>query len=246
MRTAELKRQSATAIAKSRAVINWVDAAVQLDAHGCAIVGPLLSPKECRATSDLYGADEPFRSRIGMAQHGFGRGEYKYFAYPLPGTIAKLRTMLYPELAQIANRWNAQMGIKVQYPATHDEFLQRCHKAGQTRPTPLLLQYRIGDYNCLHQDLYGEHVFPLQIAILLSEPSADFTGGEFVLTEQRPRMQSRAEVVPLRQGEGVIFPVHHRPVQGTRGIYRVNMRHGVSRLRSGQRHTLGIIFHDAK
>lgn len=246
MRTAELKRQSATAIAKSRAVIDWTDAAVQLDAHGCAIVGPLLSPKECCAISDLYSADEPFRSRIVMARHGFGRGEYKYFAYPLPDTIAKLRATLYPELAGIANRWNAQMGIKVQYPAAHDEFLQRSHKAGQAKPTPLLLQYGAGDYNCLHQDLYGEHVFPLQIAILLSEPGIGFTGGEFVLTEQRPRMQSRAEVVPLRQGEGVIFPVHHRPVQGTRGIYRVNMRHGVSRLRSGQRHTLGIIFHDAK
>jgi hypothetical protein len=246
MRTAELKRDSATAIAKSRAVINWTDTAVQLDTHGCAVVGPLLSPNECRAISDLYGADEPFRSRIVMARHGFGRGEYKYFAYPLPNMIAKLRVTLYPELARIASRWNAQMGIGVRYPATHDEFLQRCHKAGQTKPTPLLLQYGAGDYNCLHQDLYGEHVFPLQIAILLSEPGIGFTGGEFVLTEQRPRMQSRAEVVPLRQGEGVIFPVHHRPVQGTRGIYRVNMRHGVSRLRSGQRHTLGIIFHDAK
>jgi len=246
MRTAELKRDSATAIAKSRAVINWTDTAVQLDTHGCAVVGPLLSPNECRAISDLYGADEPFRSRIVMARHGFGRGEYKYFAYPLPNMIAKLRVTLYPELARIASRWNAQMGIGVRYPATHDEFLQRCHKAGQTKSTPLLLQYGAGDYNCLHQDLYGEHVFPLQIAILLSEPGIGFTGGEFVLTEQRPRMQSRAEVVPLRQGEGVIFPVHHRPVQGTRGIYRVNMRHGVSRLRSGQRHTLGIIFHDAK
>ena len=163
-----------------------------------------------------------------------------------PATIATLRAALYPELAEIANRWNAQMGVAVQYPAAHEKFLRRCHKAGQTKPTPLLLQYGAGDYNCLHQDLYGEHVFPLQIAILLSEPGTDFAGGEFVLTEQRPRMQSRAEVVPLRQGEGVIFPVHHRPVQGTRGVYRVNMRHGVSRLRSGRRHTLGIIFHDAK
>ena len=246
MRTAELKHRSAAAIAKSRAGIDWTDAAVELDAHGCAIVGPLLSPKECRAISDLYGADEPFRNRIVMARHGFGRGEYKYFAYPVPSTIAELRATLYPELAQIANRWNAQMGVAVQYPAAHEAFLQRCHEAGQTKPTPLLLQYGAGDYNCLHQDLYGEHVFPLQIAILLSEPGTEFTGGEFLLTEQRPRMQSRAEVVPLRQGEGVIFPVHHRPVQGTRGIYRVNMRHGVSRVRSGQRHTLGIIFHDAK
>lgn len=243
MKVAEFRRGTAAA---SSAAIDWTGVASELDAHGCAVVGPLLSPKECGAIADLYGADEPFRSRVVMARHGFGRGEYKYFAYPLPSTIAKLRATLYPELAGIANRWNAQMGIGVQYPATHDGFLQRCHKAGQAKPTPLLLQYEAGDYNCLHQDLYGEHVFPLQIAILLSEPGIGFTGGEFVLTEQRPRMQSRAEVVPLRQGEGVIFPVHHRPVQGTRGIYRVNMRHGVSRLRSGRRHTLGVIFHDAK
>ena len=243
MKVAELKRGTA---ALSGADIDWTGVASDIDAHGCATVGPLLSPHECRAIAGLYGSDEPFRSRIVMARHGFGRGEYKYFAYPLPSMIAKLRETLYPQLAQIANRWNAQMAIAVQYPAMHDEFLQRCHKAGQTKSTPLLLQYEAGDYNCLHQDLYGEHVFPLQIAILLSEPGTDFTGGEFVLTEQRPRMQSRAEVVPLRQGEGVIFPVHHRPVQGTRGVYRVNMRHGVSRLRSGQRHTLGIIFHDAK
>jgi hypothetical protein len=245
MTIAELKHRTVRTM-PSGAAIDWTEVASQLDAHGCAIVGPLLSLKECRAISTLYGADEPFRSRIVMARHGFGRGEYKYFAYQLPKAIATLRTALYPELARIANRWNEQMGIAARYPATHDEFLQRCHKAGQEKPTPLLLQYGPGDYNCLHQDLYGEHVFPLQIAILLSEPGADFTGGEFVLTEQRPRMQSRAEVVLLRQGEGVIFPVHHRPVQGTRGVYRVNMRHGVSRLRSGQRHTLGIIFHDAK
>ncbi len=244
MKVAELKR--GTAAPSSVTVIDWTSIASELDAHGCATVGPLLSPRECRAIAGLYGSDELFRSRVVMARHGFGRGEYKYFTYPLPSMIAKLRTALYPKLARIANRWNAQMGIAVQYPAAHDEFLQRCHKADQTKPTPLLLQYGAGDYNCLHQGLYGEHVFPLQIAILLSEPGSDFSGGEFVLTEQRPRMQSRAEVVPLRQGEGVIFPVHHRPVQGTRGIYRVNMRHGVSRLRSGQRHTLGIIFHDAK
>jgi hypothetical protein len=244
MKVAELKR--GTAAPSSGAAIDWTGVAAELDAHGCATVGPLLSPRECRAIAGLYDSDEPFRSRVVMARHGFGRGEYKYFSYALPSTIAKLRAALYPELAQIANRWNAQMGVAVQYPAAHDEFLRRCHKAGQTKPTPLLLQYGAGDYNCLHQDLYGEHVFPLQIAILLSEPGTDFTGGEFVLTEQRPRMQSRAEVVPLRQGEGVIFPVHHRPVQGTRGVYRVNMRHGVSRLRSGRRHTLGIIFHDAK
>jgi hypothetical protein len=181
-----------------------------------------------------------------MGRHGFGRGEYKYLAYPLPAGIAALREALYPRLAVIANRWNEGMGIAVRYPAELDEFLARCRAAGQTRPTPLLLRYGPDDYNCLHQDLYGELVFPLQVAILLSAPERDFTGGEFVLTEQRPRMQSRAEVVPLGQGDGVIFPVHHRPVQGTRGVYRVNMRHGVSRVRSGERHTLGIIFHDAE
>ena len=181
-----------------------------------------------------------------MARHGFGRGEYKYFAHPLPGSVQALRAALYPRLAEIANRWNEAMGIAIRYPQDHEKFLDRCHKAGQTRPTPLLLRYGACDYNCLHQDIYGEHVFPLQVTILLSQPAVDFSGGEFVLTEQRPRMQSRAEVVPLRQGEAVIFPVHHRPVQGTRGIYRVNMRHGVSRIREGQRHTLGIIFHDAK
>ena len=245
MRTAELKRDAPPAAPSGDAAIDWADVAAELDAHGCATVGPLLSPRECHAIAGLYGSDGPFRNRIAMARHGFGRGEYKYFAYPLPKAIAELRGALYPHLAQIANRWNAQMGIAVQYPATHRDFLRRCQDAGQTKPTPLLLQYGPGDYNCLHQDLYGEHVFPLQVAILLSEPGSDFTGGELVLTEQRPRMQSRAEVVPLRQGEGAIFPVHHRPVQGTRGIYRVNMRHGVSRIRSGRRHTLGIIFHDA-
>ncbi len=181
-----------------------------------------------------------------MARHGFGRGEYKYFRYPLPELIGLLRTELYPKLADIANRWNDEMKIAVQYPSRHEDFLARCHAAGQDKPTPLLLQYQEGDYNCLHQDLYGEHVFPIQVAILLSQPDEDFTGGEFILTEQRPRMQSRAEVVPLRRGDAVAFAVHHRPVKGTRGSYRVNMRHGVSRLRSGQRHTLGIIFHDAK
>jgi uncharacterized protein len=245
MRVADLKRDAAAAASVDPA-ISWAEVAAELDAHGCATVGPLLSPRECRAIAGLYDSDEPFRSRVVMGRHGFGRGEYKYFAYPLPDTVAALRDALYPPLAEIANRWSEQMGVAVQYPAAHVKFLQRCHKAGQAKPTSLLLQYEAGDYNCLHQDLYGEHVFPLQIAILLSEPGSDFAGGEFVLTEQRPRMQSRAEVVPLRQGEGVIFPVHHRPVQGTRGIYRVNMRHGVSRLRSGQRHTLGIIFHDAK
>ncbi len=205
----------------------------------------LLPRRECEAIAGLYPDDGRFRSHVIMARHGFGRGEYKYFSYPLPETVAALRAALYPRLAPIANRWNELMGIDVQYPATHDDFLTRCHQAGQTRPTPLLLQYGEGDFNALHQDLYGEHVFPLQAAILLSEPQHDFTGGEFVLTEQRPRMQSRAEVVPLGRGDGVIFAVRHRPVHGTRGTYRVNMRHGVSRLRSGHRHTVGIIFHDA-
>ena len=220
--------------------------AKDLDAYGCAVTAPLLTPDECEALAALYPADAPFRSRVIMARHGFGRGEYKYFAYPLPEPIAELRTALYPLLAEIANRWNEAMGIEVRYPASHRAYLDRCHKAGQPKPTPLLLQYGPGDYNCLHQDLYGEHVFPLQATVLLSKPDTDFHGGEFVLTEQRPRMQSRAEVVPLAQGQAVIFPVHHRPVQGTRGVYRVNMRHGVSRIRDGRRHTLGVIFHDAK
>jgi hypothetical protein len=226
--------------------IAWPNVAAELDQHGCATVGPLLSPRQCRAIGAMFASDSLFRSRVVMARHGFGRGEYKYFAYPLPPLIEALRTALYPPLAAIANRWNEAMGIEVRYPPQHAEMLERCHRAGQTKPTPLLLQYAAGDYNCLHQDVYGEHVFPLQVAILLSEPGADFTGGEFVLTEQRPRMQSRAEVVPLSQGEAVVFPVRERPVQGTRGVYRVNMRHGVSRLRSGQRHTLGVIFHDGR
>ncbi len=221
------------------------EVAAALDLVGCATVGPLLSPQQCRSLRSLYASDPPFRRRVAMAQHGYGRGEYKYFAYPLPPVVEALRTALYPPLAAIANRWSEAMRLEVRYPAQHAEFLERCHRAGQTRPTPLLLQYATGDYNCLHQDLYGEHVFPLQVAILLSEPGAHFTGGEFVLTEQRPRMQSRAEVVPLAQGEAVIFPVRERPVRGTRGVYRVNMRHGVSRLRSGERYTLGLIFHDA-
>jgi hypothetical protein len=205
-----------------------------------------LTAEQCAALAQTYASDAPFRSRVVMARHGFGRGEYKYFAYPLPEPVAVLRAALYPPLAEIANRWNQAMAIDLRYPREHASYLARCRGAGQAKPTPLLLQYGAGDYNCLHQDLYGEHVFPLQVTLLLSRPGEDFTGGEFVLTEQRPRMQSRAEIVPLAQGEAVIFPVHHRPVQGTRGIYRVNMRHGVSRLRSGHRHTLGIIFHDAK
>lgn len=225
--------------------IAWPEIAGQLDAHGFALIDKLLTPEQCQGIAGLYDGDD-FRSHIVMGRHGFGRGEYKYFSYPLPDLIGALRTALYPHLAPIANRWNAAMGIDVRYPDDHAAFIKRCHQAGQTRPTPLLLQYGADDYNCLHQDLYGEHVFPLQVAILLSEPGRDFTGGEFVLTEQRPRMQSRAEVVPLRQGDAVVFAVHNRPVQGTRGVYRVNLRHGVSRVRSGHRHTVGIIFHDAK
>ncbi|MCK1389613.1 2OG-Fe(II) oxygenase [Bradyrhizobium sp. 1] len=226
--------------------LDWPQITSELDTQGCAVLKGLLTPDQCRAVTTLYPDDTHFRSRIVMSRHGFGRGEYKYFSYPLPDLIAQLRPALYVHLQAVANRWNDSMGIDIRYPQGHAAFLKRCHEAGQNRPTPLLLQYQAGDFNCLHQDLYGEHVFPLQVAILLSEPGRDFTGGEFVLTEQRPRMQSRAEVVPLAQGDAVAFAVHHRPVQGTRGTYRVNLRHGVSRIRSGQRHTLGAIFHDAK
>ncbi len=226
--------------------LDWQAIATQLDEYGCATTGILLTPATCRDLVASYEDETRFRSRIVMARHGFGQGEYKYFAAPLPSTVAALRGSFYPPLAEIANRWHERLGIDRRFPLDLDAYLARCHKAGQVRPTPLLLKYGVGDYNCLHQDLYGEHVFPLQLAILLSDPMRDFTGGEFVLTEQRPRKQSRVEVVPLRRGEGVIFPVHHRPVAGTRGTYRVTMRHGVSRLRSGHRMTLGIIFHDAK
>ncbi len=226
--------------------LDWTRVARDLDASGNAVLEGLLSPGECASLAALYPRSELFRSRIVMGRHGFGRGEYQYFAYPLPEILAGLRSELYPHLAPVANRWNEALGAGVRYPEEHAEFLERCHAAGQTRPTPLLLQYQAGDYNCLHQDVYGDHVFPLQVAILLSEPGRDFTGGEFVMTEQRPRMQSRAEVVPLRQGDGVVFTVRERPVQGTRGTYRVNLRHGVSRVRSGLRHTVGIIFHDAQ
>jgi hypothetical protein len=245
-RSVHARRPAESDVADRVASLDWERIGSDLDQHGCATTGALLSAEECTALSSRYGDDAIYRSRVIMARHGFGRGEYKYFAYPLPDTIRQLRAALYPPLAQIANRWNGQMGLDQRYPAEHAAWLKRCHAAGQTKPTPLLLQYGPGDYNCLHQDVYGELVFPLQVAFLLSQPGKDFTGGEFVLTEQRPRMQSRAEVVPLRQGEGVIFPVRHRPVQGTRGVYRVNMRHGVSRLRGGKRHTLGIIFHDGK
>ena len=219
--------------------------ALDLDARGYAVLRGLLSADECEAVATMYADDTRFRSRVVMARHGFGRGEYRYFAYPLPAPVQQLRDAFYPPLQRIANRWNETMGMAVRYPASHDEYLRRCHAAGQLRPTPLLLQYGPGDYNRLHQDLYGEHVFPLQCALLLSRPNEDFDGGEFVLTEQRPRMQSRAMVVPLTQGDGVVFAVHQRPVRGTRGSYRVTMRHGVSELRSGHRHTLGVIFHDA-
>jgi len=225
--------------------VDWEMVERDLDARGCAMLKQLVSPDQCRALASLYPDDSHFRSRVVMARHGFGRGEYKYFSYPLPDPIAQLRPLLYAHLVAIANRWNATMGIDIQYPSEHADFLARCHQAGQTRSTPLLLQYVEGDYNCLHQDLYGEHVFPLQVAILLSEPGRDFEGGEFVLTEQRPRMQSRASVVPLGKGDAVVFAVNSRPQRGARGDYRVTMRHGVSPLRQGSRHTLGIVFHDA-
>jgi uncharacterized protein len=225
---------------------DWNTLSVDLSGYGCAVIEKLLSPEECRQTASLYQEEGHFRSRIHMARHGFGKGEYRYFKYPLPDLIGGLRTALYPHLARIANDWNERMGIDQRFPGRHADFLRRCHDQGQTRPTPLLLQYVPGDFNCLHQDLYGDLAFPLQVAILLSEPEIDFTGGEFVLTEQRPRMQSRAEVVPLRQGDAVALAVHNRPVKGTKGTYRVNLRHGVSRIRSGMRHTVGIIFHDAK
>lgn len=224
---------------------DWDAVAAGLDAAGVASLGQLLTPAECRALVALYEAPGRFRSRVVMARHGYGRGEYQYFAHPLPDPVQALRSALYPRLVPVANRWNAAMGLAVRYPEEHAAFLARCHAAGQAKPTPLLLRYGPGDYNCLHQDLYGEHVFPLQVVLLLSAPGVDFSGGEFVLTEQRPRMQSRAEVVPLAQGEAAVFAVAQRPVQGSRGPYRVTMRHGVSRLREGQRHTLGIIFHDA-
>jgi hypothetical protein len=234
------------AIATRLAALDWGAIAAGLDGRGYATTGPLLSVEECRSLADAYAEEHLFRSRVVMARHGFGRGEYKYFAYPLPKLVAALRATLYPALAAVADRWNEAMGAAMRFPPVHAAYLARCHEAGQTKPTPLLLRYGPDDHNCLHQDLYGEHVFPLQATVLLSRPGDDFTGGEFVLTEQRPRMQSRVEVVPLTQGEAVIFPVHHRPVRGTRGTYRVTMRHGVSRLHAGQRFTLGVIFHDAR
>ena len=225
--------------------IDWAGVAAALDADGAAVVESLLARAQCEALAALYDEDAAFRSRVVMARHGFGRGEYRYFAYPLPDLVAELRAAFYPHLAPIANRWHEAMGLAARFPARHADYLARCHAAGQARPTPLLLRYGAGDHNCLHQDLYGEHVFPLQLVVLLAEPGRDFEGGEFVLTEQRPRMQSRPLVLPLRQGDAALIAVHQRPVQGTRGPYRVNLRHGVSTVRAGRRHALGIIFHDA-
>src|SRR5262245_4367675 len=241
----DLPSVGARAIEQRIAAIEWDDVVAGLEGRGNAVIKQLLGSDECTALASLYSDETQFRSRIVMARHGFGRGEYKYFRYPLPDLIAQLRTTIYPHLVPIANRWNEMLDSDIRFPPTHAAFVGRCHAAGQRRPTPLLLQYGAEDYNCLHQDLYGEHVFPLQVAVLLAEPGRDFAGGEFVLAEQRPRMQTRAQVVDLHQGDAVVFAVHHRPVRGTRGFYRVNMRHGVSEVRSGHRHTLGIIFHDA-
>ena len=238
--------RAALSVAARVAAQDWPAIGETLDSEAYGVMPSLLSPDECRALSALYPVDSRFRSRVVMARHNFGQGEYKYFAYPLPRLVAGLRAALYRPLAEIANQWNGALGVDLRFPGDHKDYLERCHDAGQTKPTPLMLDYGAGDYNCLHQDLYGEHIFPLQAAFLLSAPGDDFTGGEFVLTEQRPRMQSRVEVVRLRQGDGVVFPVHNRPVQGKRGAYRVTVRHGVSRLHTGRRQTLGIIFHDAK
>jgi uncharacterized protein len=224
---------------------DWSAIADHLDSQGWAVIPGVLTASECLSVSDMYEQGTGFRSHVVMARHGFGRGEYRYFSYPLPSLVEQLRTNLYPHLAGLANRWNTSMGLDVQFPTAHAQFIDRCHTAGQTRPTPLLLRYVSGDYNCLHQDVYGEHLFPLQVTFLLAEPKRDFSGGEFVLVEQRPRMQSRAMVVPLGLGDGVIFAVSQRPVQGSRGAYRVTMRHGVSEVHTGRRITLGVIFHDA-
>jgi hypothetical protein len=235
---------AAPAVADRIAALDWQALAADLDARGYCIAGSLLTPSECTMLAASY-AGPGFRSRVVMARHGFGRGEYRYFDYPLPPLVAELRTTLYRPLAAIANTWQQRLGEPARFPAEHAAYLEQCHHAGQTRPTPLLLQYGPGDYNCLHQDLYGEQVFPLQATVLLSDPQRDFSGGEFVLTEQRPRMQSRASVVALNQGDAVIFAVRQRPVQGSRGVYRVKLRHGVSEVLGGARHALGLIFHDA-
>jgi uncharacterized protein len=239
-------KSSTPSSAKDVDSYDWDEIGANLNAFGTAVLPNLLTSTECEEIAALYADEKHFRSHIHMARHGFGRGEYRYFKYPLPLRIAELRTALYARVAPIANAWNERMKLDTRYPQRHVDYLKRCHDAGQTRPTPLLLQYGAGDFNCLHQDLYGELAFPLQVTVLLSKPDGDFSGGEFVLTEQRPRMQSRVEVVPLNQGDAVLFAVHNRPTQGSKGVYRVNMRHGVSRIRSGRRHTLGIIFHDAK
>lgn len=225
---------------------DWMAVEDSLDSRGVAILPGLLDDGECRHLGGLYAQRDIFRRHIEMARHGFGSGEYRYFGYPLPGPIADLRAALYSRLVSIANRWNEVMGQQRRYPQRHAEFLVECHAAGQRRPTPLLLRYRAGDYNCLHQDLYGDLAFPLQVVILLTQPGLDHEGGEFVLSEQRPRRQSRVDVVPLYRGDAAILASHHRPVQGARGFYRVNTRHGVSEVRSGQRLTAGLIFHDAE
>ena len=224
---------------------DWGAATAELDAQGWTVLPALLDGRECDDVAAMYGDGPAFRSHVVMARHGFGQGEYRYFSYPLPPLVQRLRSSIYPRLAPIANAWNRRMGVDVAFPGDHAEFLERCHAAGQRRPTPLLLRYGPGDYNCLHQDLYGEHVFPLQVAILLSRPQEEFTGGEFVLTEQRPRMQTRPAVVPLTKGDAVVFAVNGRPHRGSKGDYRVMLRHGVSKIRDGRRHTVGIIFHDA-
>jgi uncharacterized protein len=246
MNLARKKQISTESVAERVGGLDWQTVSEELDEYGNAQLPGILSPEECDALARLYPDDKHFRSRVVMERYSFGRGEYKYFRYPLPEIISELRATLYSHFVDVANNWNRVMGVDLRYPKQHADYIRRCHQAGQSRPTPLLLQYGPGDFNCLHQDLYGEHVFPIQVTILLSEPGRDFTGGEFVLVEQRPRMQSRAEVVALGKGDAVAFAVHHRPVQGKRGFYRVNFRHGVSRLRSGNRYTLGIIFHDAK
>jgi hypothetical protein len=240
------KAHSTDDLANRLSMVDWTAASKELDAQGHSVLGRLLSIDECNSLASLYPQDDMFRSRVVMKRHGFGSGEYKYFRYPLPRLVAALRTAAYPYLAETANRWNNTLGIDFQYPSAHKDYLERCHRAGQTKPTPLMLSYGPEDYNCLHQDLYGEHVFPLQLTVLLSHERRDFTGGEFVLVEQRPRMQSKPMVVPLRQGDAVVFAVQNRPVQGKRGAYRVMLRHGVSQIRSGQRYALGVIFHDAQ
>lgn len=239
-------KSTKTALRNEIASLDWNGVSSSLDTYGYAVIGPLLTPEECSSLTNAYDDEKLYRKTVVMENKGYGSGEYKYYSYPLPPVVEGLRKGLYPFLSGIANRWNEAMSIDVRYPEGHESFKARCHAAGQTKPTPLILKYEPGDYNCLHQDIYGEHVFPLQVAFLLSDPVRDFSGGEFVLTGQRPRMQSSVEVVPLRKGEGVIFPVRERPVRGARGFHRVNMRHGVSRVRSGERFTMGVIFHDAQ